>query len=311
MLQLLHQKGFYQGKVRDVYELEGGLLVMVASDRISAFDHILPRPIPYKGAVLNGMAAFFLERTRHIVPNWLLDTPFPHVSVGYRCQPIRLEMVVRGHLCGHAWRLYQQGQRRICGVALPEDMRAHDPFPEPIITPAIKSLDGHDSDISRAEILEQNIVEESLYYEMESAALALFDFGARHARSRGLILADTKYEFGLKDGRLMLIDEIHTPDSSRYLILEGFEERQNAGLPQVQLSKEFVREWLMQQGFMGRPGDIMPAMPEDFVETVSRRYIELYEKITGLTFQKMPPPPEAVLERELNLLVQKLLNANR
>ncbi|MCS6979635.1 MAG: phosphoribosylaminoimidazolesuccinocarboxamide synthase [Flavobacteriales bacterium] len=311
MLQLLHQKGFYQGKVRDVYELEGGFLVMVASDRISAFDHILPRPIPYKGAVLNGMAAFFLERTRNIVPNWLLDTPFPHVSVGYRCQPIRLEIVVRGHLCGHAWRLYQQGQRRICGVALPEGMRAHDPFPEPIITPAIKSLDGHDSDISRAEILEQNIVEESLYHEMESAALALFDFGARHARSRGLILADTKYEFGLKDGRLMLIDEIHTPDSSRYLILEGFEERQNAGLPQAQLSKEFVREWLMQQGFMGRPGDIMPAMPEDFVETVSRRYIELYEKITGLTFQKMPPPTEAVLERELNLLVQKLLDANR
>lgn len=307
MLSFYNQTGFYRGKVRDVYEIEGGLLVMVASDRISAFDHILPRPIPYKGAVLNGMAAFFLERTRHLVPNWLLETPFPHVSIGYACSPIRIEMVVRAHLCGHAWRVYRAGGRELCGVPLPEGLRENDPLPAPIITPAVKALDGHDSDISREEILNQKLVAEDLYNRMEQAALALFAFGAQHARSRGLILADTKYEFGLHEGRLMVIDEVHTPDSSRYLLLEGFEERQRKGLPQEQLSKEFVREWLMAQGFMGRPGDSMPDMPDEFVRQVSERYIGLYERITGESFLRRPVPDEKTLADGVNSRLRALL----
>jgi phosphoribosylaminoimidazole-succinocarboxamide synthase len=307
MLSFRNQINFYRGKVRDVYEIEGGFLVMVASDRISAFDHILPRPIPFKGAVLNGMAAYFLERTRHLVPNWLLETPFPHVSIGYSCKPIRIEMVVRAHLCGHAWRVYKAGGRELCGVPLPEGLRENDPLPEPIITPAVKALDGHDTDISRQEILQWRIVSEDLYSQMEAASLALFEFGARHARSRGLILADTKYEFGLYEGRLMVIDEVHTPDSSRYLILDGFEERQKAGMPQEQLSKEFVREWLMAQGFMGRPGDCMPDMPDDFIHQVSERYIELYEKITGQTFKRSPVPDEETVRKGVNKRLKALL----
>lgn len=307
MLSFYKQIRFYQGKVRDVYEIEGGLLVMVASDRISAFDHILPRPIPYKGAVLNGMAAFFLERTRHLVPNWLLETPFPNVSIGYACSPIRIEMVVRAHLCGHAWRVYNAGGRELCGVPMPEGLRENDPLPAPIITPAVKALDGHDSDISREEILRQGLVSEELYGRMERAALTLYEFGAQYARSRGLILADTKYEFGLQEGRLMVIDEVHTPDSSRYLLLEGFEERQKAGLPQEQLSKEFVREWLMAQGFMGRPGDRMPAMPDEFVREVSERYIGLYERITGESFPRRPVPDEKTLADGVNRRLRALM----
>lgn len=307
MLSFYNQINFYRGKVRDVYEIEGGLLVMVATDRVSAFDHILPRSIPFKGAVLNGMAAFFLERTRHLVPNWLLETPFPHVSIGYACSPIRIEMVVRAHLCGHAWRVYRSGGRELCGMPLPDGLRENDPLPEPIITPAVKALDGHDADISRTEILQSGIVSEELYSQMEEASLSLFEFGTRHARSRGLILADTKYEFGLYDGRLMVIDEVHTPDSSRYLLLEGFEERQKAGVPQEQLSKEFVREWLMAQGFMGRPGDRLPDMPDDFVQEVSERYIHLYERITGETFLRQSLPDEEEVREGVNKRLKALL----
>ncbi len=283
--ELPGQNGIYHGKVRDVYAIND-LLVMVASDRISAFDYILPRPIPYKGQVLNQLAAHFLENTRDICPNWLLATPDPNVAIGYRCEPYRVEMVVRGYLTGHAWRTYKSGKRTLCGVDLPDGMKEHDKFPYPIITPATKADEGHDEDISREEILGRGIIGEEEYHLMEKYTLALFERGTQMAAERGLILVDTKYEFGRRDGQVYLIDEIHTPDSSRYFYLEGYEERQQNGEPQKQLSKEFVREWLMAHGFQGHENDIMPVMPDVFVESVSERYIELYEQLTGRRFEK-------------------------
>lgn len=278
------QTGFYRGKVRDVYAL-GDLLVMIASDRISAFDCILPRPIPYKGQVLNQTAVFFLEATRDIVPNWLLASPDPNAAVGLRCEPIRVEMVVRGYLSGHAWREYKAGKRLLCGVSMPDGLRESDPFPAPIITPTTKADAGHDQDISREEIIRQGIVSEADYELLEQYALALFQRGTEMAAERGLILVDTKYEFGKRDDKIYLIDEVHTPDSSRYFYAEGYAERQANGERQQQLSKEFVREWLMAHGFQGLEGQQMPNMPDDFVQEVSHRYISLYEQVTGYPFR--------------------------
>lgn len=280
------QTNFYRGKVRDVYTI-GEQLVVVASDRISAFDHILSRPIPYKGQVLNQVATHFLEATRDIVPNWLTAVPDPNVAIGYHCEPIRLEMVIRGYLSGHAWRTYQAGKRELCGVSLPEGMRESDKFPEPIITPATKADEGHDEDISRTEILERGIVTEAEYEQLEQYTRALFQRGTEMAAERGLILVDTKYEFGKRDGKIYLIDEIHTPDSSRYFYAEGYEARQARGERQQQLSKEFVREWLMAHDFQGLEGQVMPVMPDRFVNEVSERYIELYERVTGKPFMKV------------------------
>ena len=280
------QTSVYHGKVRDVYSLKDGRLIMVASDRISAFDHILPRPIPFKGQVLNQVATYFLNATADIVPNWLLATPDANVSVGVECEPIRVEMVIRGYLAGHAAREYKLGKRILCGVELPEGMKENDAFPVPIITPAVKAAEGHDEDISREDILAHGHVPEAIYSQMEAYTRALFARGTEMAKERGLILVDTKYEFGLKDGNVILIDEIHTPDSSRYFYTDGYEDRQRNDEPQKQLSKEFVRQWLIEQGFQGLEGQEMPVMPDDFVDLVSQRYIELYEKITGKVFVK-------------------------
>lgn len=280
------QEGVYKGKVREVYSLKNDVLVMIASDRISAFDHILPKGIPYKGQVLNQVATMFLEATRDIVPNWLLGTPDPSVAVGLKCDPIRVEMVIRGYLAGHSAREYKLGKRTLCGVTLPEGMKENDRFPEPIITPASKAEEGHDEDISREEIIAQNIVPEEIYVQLENYTRALFKRGTEMAAERGLILVDTKYEFGLKDGKVYLIDEIHTPDSSRYFYAEGYEERQSKGEPQKQLSKEFVRQWLIEHDFQGLEGQTMPDMPDEFVDVITERYIELYEKIIGKPFVK-------------------------
>jgi phosphoribosylaminoimidazole-succinocarboxamide synthase len=280
------QKSVYHGKVRDVYSLADDLVIMVASDRISAFDHILPKGIPYKGQVLNQVATFFLESTKDIVPNWLISTPDPMVAVGKKCDPIRIEMVIRGYLAGHAAREYKLGKRILCGVELVEGLKENDRFPEPIITPAAKAEEGHDEDISKEEILAKGLVSLEIYETMEKYTRALFQRGSEMALERGLILVDTKYEFGLYNGEVVLIDEIHTPDSSRYFYANGYSDRQKSGEPQKQLSKEFVREWLMQNNFQGKDGDVMPVMPDDFVATVTDRYIELYERITGNTFVK-------------------------
>ncbi|MDC1244186.1 phosphoribosylaminoimidazolesuccinocarboxamide synthase [Crocinitomicaceae bacterium] len=280
------QKSVYHGKVRDVHHLDNHLLVMVASDRISAFDHILPKGIPYKGQVLNQVATMFLKATSDIVPNWLIDTPDPNVAVGYACEPIRVEMVIRGYLAGHSAREYQKGKRILCGVVMPEGMKENDKFPEPIITPATKADEGHDEDISREDILSQGIVPEDIYLQLEDITRRLFERGTEMAAERGLILVDTKYEFGLLDGKVILIDEIHTPDSSRYFYIDGYQDRQDKGLVQRQLSKEFVRQWLIENGFQGLDGQEMPNMPDSFVQIISERYIELYEKITGLDFIK-------------------------
>lgn len=279
------QTSFYRGKVRDVYQV-GSHLIMIASDRISAFDHILPKPIPHKGQVLNQTASFFLNATRDIVPNWLVANPDPNVAVGICCQPIRLEMVVRGYLAGHAWREYAAGKRMLCGVPMPEGLRESDPFPEPIITPATKADTGHDEDISASEILERRIVDQHIWEQLCDYSQALFRRGTEMAARQGLILVDTKYEFGLFNGTIHLIDEIHTPDSSRYYYAEGYEERQQAGSHQKQLSKEFVREWLMEHHFQGKEGEQMPEMPDTFVRVVSERYIELFEKVTGQAFHR-------------------------
>ena len=289
-----NQTSFYRGKVRDVYYV-GDLLVMVASDRISAFDHVLPKPVPYKGQVLNQTAGHFLEATCDIVPNWLIAQPDPNVSVGHRCEPIMLEMVVRGYLAGHAWRVYQAGGRVLCGVPLPEGMKEGDQFPTPIITPATKAEEGHDEDISAEQILEQGWVDEETWATLSACTLELFKRGTEMAMKRGLRLVDTKYEFGKKEGVITLIDEIHTPDSSRYYFSEGYTERQEKGERQPQLSKEFVREWLMANDFQGLDGQQMPEMPVTFTEQVTDRYIELYETITGNAFQKADP--ENVNER--------------
>ena len=295
------QKKVYKGKVRDVYTLENEVLVMVASDRISAFDHILPKGIPHKGQVLNQVATMFLDATKDIVPNWLIGTPDPSVAVGYACEPIRVEMVIRGYLAGHSAREYKAGKRVLCGVALPEGMKENDRFPEPIITPATKADEGHDEDISREDILSKGIVPEAIYLQMEKYTRALFQRGTEMAAERGLILVDTKYEFGMRNGEVILIDEIHTPDSSRYFYADGYQERQDKNEPQKQLSKEFVRQWLIEKGFQGLEGQQMPIMPDDFVKTVTDRYIELYERITGKQFVPADTSDiESRIEKNLN-----------
>jgi len=280
------QTGVYHGKVRDVYTIAGKYLVMVATDRISAFDVILPRGIPYKGQVLNQIATKFLDASAGSVPNWKIASPDPNVTVGYIAEPIKIEMVIRGYLTGHVSRLYKAGKRQLCGVPLPEGLKEHDKFPEPIITPSTKAEQGHDEDISREEILEKGLITEADYEIVEKYTRELFQLGTKMAAGKGLILVDTKYEFGYQDGKIILIDEIHTPDSSRYFYADGYEERQKTGQPQKQLSKEFVREWLMERNFQGRAGQVMPEMPDDFVKQVSERYIELYEMITGERFHK-------------------------
>lgn len=292
------QKSVYNGKVRDVYTLDNGLLVMVASDRISAFDHILPKGIPHKGQVLNQVATMFLDATKDIVPNWLIGTPDPSVAVGYACEPIRVEMVIRGYMSGHAAREYKAGRRVLCGVEMPEGMKENDQFPVPIITPATKADEGHDEDISREDIIAKGIVPEDIYVQLEKYTLALFQRGTEMAAERGLILVDTKYEFGIRDGKVILIDEIHTPDSSRYFYADGYEERQAKGEPQKQLSKEFVRQWLIEHDFQGLDGQTMPDMPDSFVNTITERYIELYEKITGRKFE--PADTSNIQERIQN-----------
>lgn len=279
------QSAVYHGKVRDVYTI-GDKLVMIATDRISAFDHILPAPIPFKGQVLNQVAAHFLEATRDIAPNWLISTPDQNVAIGYACKPFRVEMVIRGYLAGHAWRVYKTGERTLCGVVMPDGLQENDRFPEPLITPTTKADEGHDEDISKEEILTKGLVTPEDYAVLEDYTRRLFARGSAMAEERGLLLVDTKYEFGKKDGLVYVIDEIHTPDSSRYFYASGYEERQAKGERQQQLSKEFVREWLMAHGFMGLENQLMPVMPDSFVEEISQRYIELYERITGKSFQK-------------------------
>lgn len=291
------QTAVYHGKVRDVYSIGNDLLVMIASDRISAFDVILPRTIPYKGAILNQIAAYFLEATRDICPNWLLGTPAPHIAAGYRCAPYRVEMVIRAYLTGHAWREYRSGRRSLCGVPMPEGLKEHDRLPRPIITPATKAETGHDEDISRDEILRRGIVPPADYEQMEAFTRALFERGTQMAASKGLILVDTKYEFGSHNGQVMLMDEVHTPDSSRYFYAEGYEERQRKGEPQRQLSKEFVREWLIANNFQGKDGQQVPPMTDLWVNTISERYIELFEVLTGKTFDRQAAairPDEAI-----------------
>lgn len=277
------QRGFYKGKVRDVYMFEKELVV-VASDRISAFDVVLPRAIPYKGQVLNQIAANFLKATSDLVPNWVTATPDPSVTIGKRCEPFKVEMVIRGYLAGHAAREYALGKRILCGVPMPEGLKENDALPTPIITPTTKAAEGHDEDISKEDILAKGIVSEEDYLILEKYTRALFQRGQEMAKEKGLILVDTKYEFGKADGKIYLIDEIHTPDSSRYFYAEGYEENQKRGLPQKQLSKEFVRQWLIANGFQGKEGQEVPEMSDELVESISDRYIELFEKITGNSF---------------------------
>jgi phosphoribosylaminoimidazole-succinocarboxamide synthase len=282
------QTSFYKGKVRDVYTIGDKLLVMVASDRISAFDVVLPKGIPYKGQVLNQIASKFLEATKDIVPNWITAVPDPVVSMGKMCEPFKVEMVIRGYLAGHAARTYNSGGRTLCGVTLPEGLKESDQLPEPIITPTTKASEGHDEDISREEILKQGIVAEKYYVQLEDYTRKLYARGQEIANKMGLILVDTKYEFGLFNGEVTLMDEIHTPDSSRYFYLEGYEDRQSKGEEQKQLSKEFVRRWLIENGFQGKEGQSVPEMSDAWINEISERYIELYEKVTGDTFVKHP-----------------------
>jgi len=278
------QTAFYKGKVRDVYTIDNKFLVMVASDRISAFDVVLPKGIPYKGQVLNQLAKYFLEATSDIVPNWMIASPDPNVTIGRRCEPFKVEMVIRGYLAGHAAREYKAGKRILCGVALPEGLKENDKLPQPIITPSTKADEGHDEDISREEILKRGIVSEADYAQMEKYTHALYQRGTEMAKEKGLILVDTKYEFGKADGKIFLIDEIHTPDSSRYFYADGYEERQRKGEEQKQLSKEFVRQWLIAGGFQGKEGQTIPEMTDEFINSVTERYIELYEKVSGKKF---------------------------
>ncbi|MGZ3957839.1 MAG: phosphoribosylaminoimidazolesuccinocarboxamide synthase [Flavisolibacter sp.] len=299
------QTAFYKGKVRDVYTIKDDILVMIASDRISAFDVILPRPIPFKGQVLNQLAAYMLHATKDICPNWLQQTPTPNSSLGYKCEPFKIEVVVRGNLCGHAWRTYSNGQRILCGTLMPEGLKENDYFPNPLITPSTKASEGHDEDISEKEILEQGLAAPEEWEQIKGYALGLFQKGRDLALKQGLILADTKYEFGKREGRITLMDEIHTPDSSRYFYAEGFAERQEKGERQRQLSKEFVREWLIQNEFMGKEGQTVPEMTDQWVETISNRYIELYEKITGSRFEKKQLSEEETFQaitRSLDLI---------
>ncbi|MGQ0827204.1 MAG: phosphoribosylaminoimidazolesuccinocarboxamide synthase [Bacteroidota bacterium] len=280
------QKSFYKGKVRDVYNINDEMLVMIVSDRISAFDVVLPKGIPYKGQVLNQIAAKFLKATEDIVPNWVIAVPDPMVTIGKFCEPFKVEMVIRGYLSGHAWREYKAGKRTVCGVAMPDGMKENDKFPEPLLTPTTKASVGHDEDISREEILKQGIVSKEDYEQLEKYTRAVFQRGTEIAAKMGLILVDTKYEFGKKDGKIFLIDEIHTPDSSRYFYKEGYEDRQKKGEAQKQLSKEFVREWLMENGFQGKDGQQIPEMTDEIITSISERYIELYEHIVGEKFVK-------------------------
>jgi phosphoribosylaminoimidazole-succinocarboxamide synthase len=284
--ELAGQKSLYIGKVRDVYNIKDQYLIMVVSDRISAFDVVLPRGIPYKGQVLNQIASKFLDATSDIVPNWKIASPDPNVTVGRMAEPYKVEMVIRGYVTGHAWREYREGKRSICGVPMPDGLKEHDRLPEPIITPTTKAAEGHDEDISKEEILAMGLVSKADYEKMEEYTRKLFQRGTEMAAEMGLILVDTKYEFGKRDGQIMLIDEIHTPDSSRYFYADGYEERQAKGEQQKQLSKEFVRQWLISNGFQGKEGQVVPEMPDEFVKEVSDRYIELYENITGEKFVK-------------------------
>ena len=303
-LQIAKNQHFYRGKVRDTYRIQDKL-ISIASNRISAFDHILPRPIPYKGQVLNQIAAHFLMAVKDIVPVWLEDMPHPTVSVGKYCEPIRIEMVIRGYLAGHAWREYRSGKRKLCGESMPDGLRESDKFPTPIITPATKAETGHDEDISAREILDQNIVDETTWETLSRYTRQLFERGTKMAAQAGLILVDTKYEFGQsEDGVIHLIDEVHTPDSSRYYFTEGYEARQEKGEHQIQLSKEFVREWLIQNNFQGLENQVMPDMPNDFVQQISERYISLYEFLSGQKFI----PADLVKNKELIELIQKALS---
>jgi phosphoribosylaminoimidazole-succinocarboxamide synthase len=299
------QTAFYKGKVRDVYTINDKLMVMAASDRISAFDVVLPRPIPYKGQVLNQVAAIMLEATKDIVPNWVKAVPLPNVTIGLKCETFPVEMVVRGNLTGHAWRTYKSGKRELCGVTMPEGLKENDFFPSPIITPTTKAHEGHDEDISREEIIAKGLVSKEDYEQLEKYTLALFERGREMAAKRGLILVDTKYEFGKIGDTIYVIDEIHTPDSSRYFYAEGYEERQKAGEPQKQLSKEFVRQWLMDNGFQGKDGQQVPEMTDEFIKSVSERYIELFENITGQKFVK-EDVSKADAEKKIIDALQKL-----
>jgi phosphoribosylaminoimidazole-succinocarboxamide synthase len=303
-LKFKQQTGFYSGKVRDVYSISNNYLVMIASNRISAFDVILPRPIPYKGQVLNQIAAYMLQATRDICPNWLLKVPAPNVSIGKKCEPFKIEMVVRGNLTGHAWRTYSAGQRILCGVTMPEGMKENDYFSTPIITPSTKAAEGHDEDISAAEIIEKKLATEAEWKILCNYALQLFARGKEIAAKQGLILVDTKYEFGKMGDEIILMDEIHTPDSSRYFYAAGFEERQANNERQKQLSKEFVREWLIENNFMGKEGQTVPQMDDAWVQIISNRYIELYEKIIG---EKFVPVELSDAETE-RLVVEELEN---
>jgi phosphoribosylaminoimidazole-succinocarboxamide synthase len=297
-----NQTLFYKGKVRDVYTIADKWLIMVASNRISAFDVILPRPIPFKGQVLNQIAAYMLKATEDICPNWLLDIPAPHVSIGRKCKPFKIEMVVRGNLTGHAWRTYSSGKRILCGAALPDGMKENDYFPSPIITPSTKAEAGHDEDISPEEIIKLGLATSNDWAILSSYALQLFERGKEIAGKKGLILVDTKYEFGKSGDTIYLMDEVHTPDSSRYFYAEGFEERQAKGERQRQLSKEFVREWLIANNFMGKEGQTVPAMSDEWVETISKRYIELYEKVIGEKFK-----PAVLTEQETFAMITQSL----
>ncbi len=300
--QFKNQTGFYRGKVRDVYSIGDDLLVMVASDRISAFDVILPRPIPFKGQVLNQIASHMLEATRDICPNWLIATPTPTVSVGKKCTPFKIEMVVRGYLTGHAWRTYRSGQRMLCGVQMPDGLHENDPFETPIITPSTKASEGHDEDIDASAIVASGLATQEEWNKLASLALQLFERGAKIAAERGLILVDTKYEFGKIGNEIYLMDEVHTPDSSRYFFEAGYKERQVKGERQPQLSKEFVREWLIANNFMGKEGQVVPPMDDQWVDTISKRYIELYEKVIGKTFM-----PVILSEEEIFKLTESAL----
>lgn len=306
MFQLPNQTGFYKGKVRDVYSIGDKHLAMIVSDRISAFDVVLPRPIPFKGQVLNQIAAEFLDATEDILPNWKIATPLPNATIGLRCETFPVEMVVRGNLAGHAWRNYKSGLRTLCGVTLPEGMKENDFFPTPIITPTTKAHEGHDEDISKEDIIARGIVAKHEYEQLEKYALALFERGKQIAKQRGLILVDTKYEFGKIGETIYLIDEIHTPDSSRYFYTDGYEERQAKGEAQKQLSKEFVREWLMANGFQGKDGQQVPEMTDEVVNNISARYIELYEKVTGKAFVK-ENVSEQEMEERLSMAIQNII----
>lgn len=295
------QTAFYKGKVRDVYTINDKYLVMVASNRISAFDVVLPRPIPYKGQVLNQIAAYMLEKTSDICPNWLIESPAPNVSIGHLCEPFKIEMVVRGNLVGHAWRTYQNG-RLLCGETMPDGLKENDFFPTPLITPSTKAAAGHDEDISADEIIRQGLATKEEWDTLKKYTLALFEKGKELAAKQGLILADTKYEFGKLNGQIVLMDEIHTPDSSRYFYAEGFQERQEKGERQLQLSKEFVREWLIANDFMGKEGQVVPEMTDEWITTISKRYIQLYEKLIGETFLPVDLSDEAIFNKTVEKL---------